>query len=205
VLASWRSFFPRALAIFSVLLATIWFVKAQESRYLIPVYVTSAIFPVIGWKYVAAEGSRLARLLSCTIVAVSIFYGAFMIGKVRSADVHAVFSPSFAEERRQREIPYLDSFKYLNSEPSVQRVLIVNSMVPSYYSDKEYVKPFGQYGERTLPGVEDAAAALKQVQSLNVTHVLDVESDTKPFQLAPGSPGFTLVFESRGQRVYRVE
>jgi hypothetical protein len=143
--------------------------------------------------------------MAATLVAVSAGYGAFMIGKASFPEVRAVFSPSYAASRRAHELPYLESFEYLNREPSVRRVLLLDGSVTPYYFDKPYLKPVGQWGERTLPGAPDAEQALAEVRALQATHVLDVVSTVAPFQVKEGAPGLRLVFEAPGQRVYLVE
>jgi hypothetical protein len=202
IIASRRSSFAKALAVLSFLLVCFWFATQQESRFLIHMYVISAVFAVIGWWYAVSLAPRYSRLLAGTVVAVSVSYGLFMIGKARSADLRAVFSSTFANERRHKEIPFLDSFEFLNHEPSVRRVLLLDRSIPPFYLDREYVKPVGQWEERTLPGAPDA---LIRVREWNVSHVLDVQSPIAPFQVAIGTPGLTPVFESNEQRIYRVD
>jgi hypothetical protein len=205
IIASRRSSFANALAVLSFLLVCLWFATQQESRFLIHMYVISAVFAMLGWRYVVSLAPRYSRLLAGTVVAVSVSYGLFMIVRARSADLRAVFSSTFANERRHKEIPFLDSFEFLNHEPAVRRVLLLDRSIPPFYLDREYVKPVGQWGERTLPGAPDAAEALIRVREWNVSHVLDVQSPIAPFQVAAGTRGLTLVFESKEQRIYRVD
>jgi hypothetical protein len=79
--------------------------------------------------------------------------------------------------------------------------------VPSFYSDKDYVKLEGDWGERTLAGGVDSSQALTRVlaHQLDVSHVLDVRSQLADFRIPPGTPGLTLVFEAKDQRIYRVD
>jgi hypothetical protein len=200
-----RDAFAKALGLLGLLLTALWFVTQQESRFLIHVYVIGAVFAVTGWRFVSAAGSRHLRVLACTVVAVSLAYGIFMIWRARREEVHAVFSAPYAEARREREIPFAESFAYINNETTVKRVLILDRSVPPFYSDKPYVKPVGQWGERTLPGAPDDQEALTLLRELNVSHVLDVESSAAPFQVENGMPGLVLVLEENKQRVYRVE
>jgi hypothetical protein len=195
----------RMTMLLSLLLTAAWFVTQQESRFLIPVYAIAAIYAVIGWRYARQSGRVWSRVMAATLVAVSAGYGAFMIGKASFPEVRAVFSPSYAASRRAHELPYLESFEYLNREPSVRRVLLLDGSVTPYYFDKPYLKPVGQWGERTLPGAPDAEQALAEVRALQATHVLDVVSTVAPFQVKEGAPGLRLVFEAPGQRVYLVE
>ncbi|HLG95891.1 MAG TPA: glycosyltransferase family 39 protein [Bryobacteraceae bacterium] len=197
--------FAKRLAVLGVLLTVMWFVTMQESRYLIHVYVIAAVFAVIGWRYVAERLRPRGRALGAVVVAISIAYGLFMITKARLADVHAAVSPAFAEVRHRKGIPFVESFEFLNRDPEVRKVLILDRSVPAYYSDKDYVKPFGQWGEQVLPDARRPEDVLKKVNELRVTHILDVESTISGFLVPPGYPGLRLVFERPGQRVYEVE
>jgi hypothetical protein len=184
---------------------TSWFLTLQESRYLIPAYPIAAVFAVLGWKYVQSEGPPFSRGLCGAVIACSLFYGSFMIGSSRWNDLRRVFSPSFAEEQRKERIPYLRSFEYLNEDPSVKRVLVVDRSVPVYYFEKAYLKPFGQWGEQVLPEARDSAQVLGELDSLKVSHILDVHSGISDFQVPGNTPGLELVFQTENQRVYRVQ
>ena len=70
-----------------------------------------------------------------------------MIGKANIGNVEAVFSSNYAAFRRQSAIPYLAGFEYLNGQPAVRRVLILDRTIPPYYLDKNYLKPVGQWGK----------------------------------------------------------
>jgi hypothetical protein len=200
-----RDGFVRALAWLAFLLTTVWFVTAQESRYLVHVYAIAAIFAVIGWRYAAAVAPRFSPWLAAAVVSCSLFYGLFMIGSSQWDGIHAVFSSSFAQQRREAEIPFLASFEYLNNDAAVRNVLILDPSVPPYYCDKSYVKPIGQWGERTLPESPDLARVLARLRELHVTHVLDVNSPYYPFQLPENPRGMELVFERKNQRIYKVD
>ncbi len=200
-----RNCFLRSLVLFAYLLTTFWFVSAQESRYLVHVYVIAAILAVIGWRYAGSVASRVSPLLASVVVASSLLYGLFMIASSRVDDIRAAFSSSFAEQRRQEHIPFLASFEYANRDPSVRGVLILNPMVQPYYSDKTYVKPFGDWGVRTLPDTSDLDSVLARLHDLPVSHVLDVNSGVFPFQLPARTRGLTLVFERTNQRIYRID
>jgi 4-amino-4-deoxy-L-arabinose transferase-like glycosyltransferase len=197
--------FPRILAVLGVLLTTSWFVTLQESRYLIPAYPIAAVFAAMGWKYLQSEGGRSTRILCGAVIACSLLYGLFMIVSSRQIDLRRVFSASFAEKYHEERIPYLRSFEYLNSEPSVKLVLILDSGVPVYYLDKSYLKPFGQWGEQVLPEVQDAMQALREVDTLKVSHIMDVRSNVSDFQVPENMAGLKLVFQTENQRVYRVQ
>lgn len=204
VIACRRNTFAKGLSFLALLLTAAWFVTEQESRFLIHVYAIGAIFAVFGWQYVARVAPRFAPALSCLVVACSILYGLAMIVPERVNDLHAVVSSSFAEKRRREEIPFLDSFDYLNRQPSVGKVLILDPFVPAYYSEKSYLKPMGVLGEQTLPEATNLELILFELPRSHVSHVLDVSWKGKPFQLPDHPQRLTLVFQRADQRVYRV-
>jgi len=195
----------RMLGIFALLIVAMWFVTQQESRFLIHGYVIGAIFAVLGWRQVSSSRNAVLRILAAAVIAISFGYGLLMIARDCSPLVHAVFSPAFAQARRASEMPYLESFQYLNHTREVRKILILDRSVPSFYCEKDYLKPVGQWGERTLPGAPDPLEALRQARSLGVSHVLDVNSSVAPFQVTEAQPGLTLVLSSVDQRVYRVD
>ncbi len=84
--------------------------------------------------------------------------------------------------------PFLEGFEYLNHQPDVSKVLILDRSVASYFLDKDYVKPIGQWGERTLPGGPSSLEVLKHAQEMNISHVLDVNSEIAPFSKLLGRP-----------------
>lgn len=200
-----RDAFARGLALFAFLQMAAWFATAQVSRYAIDVYVLGAVFAVLGWRYVARTGSGIARALSVLVMACSILYGLYMILPERIEDMHAAVSAAFEDKRRHDEIPYLDSFDYLNSDPAVTKVLIVGPYVAAFYSDKPYIKPLGRWGEETLPDAASLPAVLSQLHDLHVSHVLDVFPEYGPLKLPQNPPGLTLVFQRENQKVYRVD
>lgn len=197
--------FVKGLGLFALLQTIVWFVTMQESRYLIHVYVIAAIFGVCGWRYVVRVSKSIGRPLSGVVVATSVLYGVFMIGSARIDDVHAAVSSSFNEKRRSAEVPYLDSFCYLNKESSVTNVLILDPLVPPYYLDKDYVKPVGRRGEEAIPHATNLQQVLAKIPHLHVSHVLDVRSAEAPFRLPDHPHNLTLVFEREDQRVYRTD
>ena len=128
-----------------------------------------------------------------------------MVGISRKDDVHAAVSGSFAEEQRLRRVPFYESFRYLNLETSVQKTLILDRCVPPYYLNGRYLKPFGQWGERPLEGIDEPAEILSRLHEFGFTHVLDVHSELSDFRAPENTPDLKLVFDRPGQRVYRVE
>jgi hypothetical protein len=200
-----RDSFAMGLVLFAVLETVAWFLTAQVSRYLIPAYVIGAIFGVIGWQYAARVAPRYGRALAAFSVAISILYGVFMILSDRKDDLRAALSSSFEERRRHREIPRIESFDYINRESSVRRILVLNLGIAAYFVQKDYVKPFGRWGERTLPGAETVPEVMTQLPNLQVTHILDVKSESGAFDLPQNPPGLRKVFETENERVYRLE
>jgi hypothetical protein len=205
VIASRRDTFAKGLLLFAFLQTAAWFATAQVSRYLIPVYVIAALFAVLGWENVAAIASKSVRVLSALAVACSLIYGLIMILPDRRDDLHAALSNSFEAQRRLQEIPFLESFDYLNQDPSVSKVLIADPYVPAYYSDKSYIKPLGRWGEEVVPDAANLQKLLATLPRLHVSHVLDVKSPAGRFRLPDHPPGITLVFRRDDQRVYRVD
>jgi hypothetical protein len=202
--AARRNAFAKALALLGFLFVTSWFLAPQESRYLIPAYPIAAVIATLGWSYVESVKPPLGRILCGTVIVCSVLYGLFMIGKSRGNDLHRALSPSFAEAQRAERIPYLMSFEYLNFQPAAKRVLVLDRSVPVYYLNKDYLKPFGQWGEQVLPEAQNSAQVLAELPSLHVTHILDVRSPVGDFQVPPNARDVELVFEAENQRVYRV-
>jgi len=205
IVAKWRDLFARTLAILGFLLLVLWFVTQQESRFLIHGYTMSAIFAVFGWRHVKSVLAPWSRWLGGAVVFLSVAYGAFMIGRERMGDARTVVSVRAAKKRERETIPFLESFQFINNDSSVRRVLILDPTVPPYYSEKPYVKPEGQWGERPLPGGRDSVEALKHVRELRVSHVMDVQSEVSSFRVPPDTRGLSLVLESKGQRIYRID
>jgi hypothetical protein len=186
------------------LLLSSWFVTQQESRFLIPVYAIAAIFSILGWRYALEIAPGCSKFLCAAVVTISVAYGAYLIAVSRKGDLHAVVSPAFAAQQRHSRIPFYETFEYLNHDPTVLKVLFLDRSIPPYYSDKNYLKPFGQWGERPLPGIDEPAAILDRLHDFGITHVLDVHSEVSDFRVPRADPSLTLVFERRDQRIYRV-
>jgi hypothetical protein len=197
--------FGWALALFAGLQTLAWFFSMQESRYLIHVYVIAAVFGICGWNYVVCHTRSLGAALSRAVVATSLLYGIFVIVEARTADVRATLSGSFAEKRRQREVPYIHSFEYLNKESSVTKVLVLDPLVPTYYLDKDYVKPTGRRGETPVPQTIYPSELFGVLTSLRISHLLDVRSTSSSFAIPQKTAHLTLVFEGPDERVYRLD
>jgi hypothetical protein len=206
ILWSRRNNFAKMLIPLMFLLTTAWFFTQQESRFLIHVYVLGAVFSVLGWHEALASQRKLLKYFAGVVVFISCSYGLFMVERANIDDIKTVFSAKYAAVKQKGSIPYFASFEYLNSQPSVRRVLILDRSVTPYYLDKNYVKPVGQWGERTLPGGPNSLEALEMAREhrLIVSHVMDVNSELSSFQVNSNLPGLVLVFEAENQRVYRV-
>jgi hypothetical protein len=204
LLTLWHNRFARRLAFIALLLTALWFITMQESRYLIHVYTISALFAAAGWqKAVSLTGLR-GRLLCGAVVGISMAYGVFMIGLVQVPAARSVFSAAQAHKWRWTRAVFIEGFDYINRTPEVKRVLILDRSVPPYYSNKDYVKPLGQWGELVYPDVKSAADILPRLVQLGTTHVFDVKSTIADYQVPANYPGLELVFEVPGQRVYKV-
>lgn len=204
VLAAWREAFARRLACIGFVLLLLWFLTQQESRYLIHFFAISAIFSVLGWQFTISLSPKHGKILCAVVIAISVAYGIFMIGKARISDMRSVISRTYASERRQHEVPFVESFDFLNHDASVTRVLLLDRSIPAYYSDKNYVKPFGQWGEQVFPDISTPDQTLKKLNELQISHILDVQSTISDFQVPPNIPGLALVFERPGQKIYKV-
>ncbi|HEY6127819.1 MAG TPA: glycosyltransferase 87 family protein [Candidatus Acidoferrum sp.] len=205
IFASRGALFARRLAVVAFLLLLLWFATMQESRYLIHFYGMSAIFAVLGWRFVSSFTATRGKILCAIVLAISFSYGFFMIPKPQLPNFPAFFSAARAEQRRRAGIPFVESFDYLNQDASVTRLLIIDRSVLTYYSDKNYVKPFGQWGEQVFPDIATAAEILPKLKELHISHILDVQSTISGFRIPPDYPGLVMVFERPGQRIYKVE
>ena len=199
-----RNAFAIGLVLFAFLQSTGWFETAQVSRYLIPVYVIGTIFGVVGWRYVQQSASKYGRSLAALAVTISVVYGLVMILPERSEDVHAALSSQFEDRRRHAEIRYIASFDYINNDASVRKVLILYPHVAAYFINKNYIKPFGRWGEQTIPGANNVDQLMAQLTSLQPTHILDVKPEGGSFSLPDNNSSLTLVFSNADQRIYRV-
>ena len=204
VYATRRERFARRLALVGVLVLFLWFITTQESRYLIHFYAISGVFAVLGWQFIVAYTAQRVRLLCAAIVTISLAYGLFFILPPQAYTIRSVFSASVAKQRREKYVPWSASFDYINREPSVRKVLILDCSVLSYYSDKDYIKPFGQWGEQVYPDASTPAQILARLNKLHVSHILDVQSTISDFKVPTNDPRLELVFEAPTQRIYKV-
>jgi hypothetical protein len=203
-----RDLFVRMLVLFAFLQTAAWFLTEQDARFLIHLYVILAIFAIWGWRYVAAKAPRFGPWLSGLAVACSILYGLFMIGSSRVDDLHAAVSSSYEKQRISREVPFLESFAYLNADTAAKKVLVLEPRVPTFYLQKDYLKPVGRFGEQTVPEANDFRLLSGKLASYGITHILDVRLEDKEilhdFRVPPDQTNLQLIFEREDQRVYRV-
>ena len=204
ILICWRDLFVKVTVVFMFFSAIAWFVIEQDARFLIEVFVILAAFAVWGWRFVARKAPRFGPLLAGVSVACSILYGLIMIVPARAPDVRAALSVTYEQQRRYREIPFLESYNRLNQDPAVRKVLVLEPLVPTYYLEKDYLKPVGRFGEETLPQGTDLGAILSNLSALGITHILDVQYMGNDFRLPAQRSGLILVQEREGQRIYRV-
>jgi hypothetical protein len=204
ILAKWRDPFVGALGLFSAMEVLGWFVTEQDARFLIHIFVLLAIFAVWGWKEVVARSPRVGRVLAGAAIACSMLYGLIMILHDRVADVHAAMSPSFEKQRQLREIPYFESFTYLNNDPSVRTVLVLDPQVPTFYLHKDYLKPVGRFSEQTIPEGNNFRLLAGKLDAYRITHILDVSDDKHGFRVPRNEPTLRLVFVGGDQRVYEI-
>ena len=205
IIALRRDRFARGLLLFAFLFCVAWFLTAQVSRYLIPVYAIALLFGVAGWQSVARIETHAGRILCAVVVAISLGYGLYMIVPERADDMHAAVSHSFREQRRLRDVRWSQGFDFLNQDPSVTRVLLLDENIGPYFLTKDYVKPFGRWGEQTIPGVTSVADVVSSLGALRVSHVFDVRFEGGSFKLTGSVAGLTPVFSGKDEIVYRVE
>jgi len=127
-----------------------------------------------------------------------------MIVTGRADDIHASLSASFAEHRNQAQIAFFESFQYLNAEPSVGKVLVLDPVVPVFYLNKDYLKPVGRRGEQPLPGVTRSVEVLNDLPAMQITHVMDTQTKSGEFLVPEHAKNLVLIFEGKNQRIYRV-
>ncbi len=195
------------LLMWVALTAFAWMSTLQQSRFLLHVVGISFAFAALGSTWLKRESPRVGRACVTIVGIVSMAYGLGVIIHEGGARILAAFSPVAERELRERDVPYLDAWEYLNREPDVRRVLILEEFAPTYYLTKDYVKLLGQHGERPVPGIETTEKALEHLDDLRVTHVLDVVppawSGRAAFKIRP-THRVELVFESRNARIYEV-
>jgi hypothetical protein len=204
ILLRGRDPFVGALGFFSFMEVLGWFVTEQEARFLIHIYVLLAIFAIWGWREVAAQSPRWGRALAGAAIAISILYGLILIVPDRVPDIRAAVSADFEARRKAEEIPFVESFAYLNDEQQVKKVLVLEPRVPTFYLKKDYLKPVGRFREQTVPEGNDFERLEDKLKAYGITHVLDVRLEGHDFRVAESAQHLQLVLERGDQRVYRV-
>lgn len=199
-----RNRMAAGLAVFALLQIAAWFVSGQISRYAIAVYAIGAIFAAAGLEYVWRRGGLPAKTLAGLVVACSVLYGSEMIVSARSEDLRAALSAGYEQQRELAETPFFASLAFLNQDPSVKKVLLLDPNVAGYYLRKPYLKPVGRWGEANLLGGLELSGVLKKPAALQISHVLDVRFPGGQFALQETPGNLTLMFERENQRVYRV-
>jgi hypothetical protein len=204
ILLRWRDPFVGALALFSFIEILGWFVTEQDARFLIHIYILLAIFAIGGWRVVVERSPRAGRILSGAAVACSILYGLALIVPARIPDLRAALSPAFENQRKFEEIPYLESFSLLNANATAEKVLVLEPRVPTFYLNKNYLKPVGRFGEQSIPEGNDFHLLDSRLSAYGITHILDVRLEDNGFRVPPSQPNLQLIFERDDQRIYRV-
>jgi hypothetical protein len=196
--------FAQGIVLFAFAQVLAWFVTGQDARYLIHVFVIAGIFSVLGWKYVQSAAPRFGAPLAALAIACSVLYGGAMVVSARAEDLHAVVSGSYAEQRQRQEIPFLGGFDYMNREPSVKKILVLEPRVPVFYLDKDYLRPIGRFGEQSLSGPTDLPSLMSDLSRLHISHILDVQLEGQSFRLADHPQNLSLVYHSGDVRIYAV-
>jgi len=96
------------------------------------------------------------------------------------------------------------TFHFINKDPSIKRILILDEGIAAYFFGKLNVKLFGRRGEKTL-GASNVAQVLTQLPNLHVTHILDARDRSSSFRLPDHRAGLTLLFKRGDERVYRID
>jgi hypothetical protein len=205
IIARRRDPIAMGVLMFAALESAAWFVTAQESRYAIAIYAIGAIFGVLGWQYISQALPRNSRVLSAMAVAISILYGLFIIIPMKAGEIHASLSSSFEAKWWHVNTPTADGFDYINGEPSVGKVLILDRGTAPFFINKPYIKPFGVWGERTIPGADNVTEVMSKLPSLHMTHIFDRKQEDGNFCLSSHPEGLTLVFERADYRIFRVD
>jgi len=184
----------------------VWFAVQQESRFLAPVVILATAVAVVGAERLMARLGRPARVVFALAVAVSVAYGGAVMARGYLPAAKSVFDAASDQARWRRDVPYAEAFAFIDGLPADSRVLVLSLYPPPYYLHRPYVKIAGMYGERPVPGVDDARAALARLDQLAVTHVLDVRGGAgEAFEIGdPPPPRLEPVFASPTARVYRV-
>jgi hypothetical protein len=185
----------------------VWFVTLQQSRFLLHVVGLSFACAAIGAMWLERNWPRAGRAGVALVAVISTLYGLGALVSEHRARLGAALSSVKERELRERNVPYLEAWEYLNHTPGVGRVLVLEQTVPTYYLEKNYLKIQLSVRGDSVHGIESAGDVLAHVDRIDVTHVLDV--DPPDWSLRTGfeigsNPKLRLVFESDHARVYEV-
>lgn len=215
ILIRFRDLFARIVLLFLFLWTIAWFLTEQDARFLINVFAILSAFGIWGWRFVVGKAPRFGARLAAFAVVCSILYGLIMIIPKRASDIHATVSPHYEAQREAQEIPFIESFTWINQNPRVKRVLVLEPLLPVYYLTKDYIKPVGRFGEETFPGSANLTELLNDLPRLGVTHVLDVDAarllDVQytdraehNFRIPANQANLRIVLNLKDQRIYEV-
>ncbi len=82
----------------------------------------------------------------------------------------------------------------------MKKVLIIDANVAPYYIQKDYIKPFGRWGEQ-MQGASNLSELVSTLTELGVTHVLDTRFEGGSFKLSDRNPGLTLVRRKKSKNL----
>jgi hypothetical protein len=193
-----------AWMVWSTLFTVAWFLTQQEARFFVPVLAVAASFGAIGAAHLWDQRLSITRILTAGVIGLSLVYGLLTDLRTGRERMASVFSKQ-VEARREAAIPAREAFQFLNSAPDVEKVLVLNRFVPCYYLRKPYIKVRGPYWEQPIPDVAGPQAALLQIHTMHVTHILDVQGlFGTSFELNQIPNPNPLVFSSPDARIYKV-
>jgi len=198
-----RSEFAVKCLVWALLLTICWFLTAQISRYLLPVFALLPVFSAMGAAPMLNRQNRTGRALAWGIIALSLAHGSYTVAAQHWTRLHDVLSPNYAAATRVGN-PYSHAFDYLNAHSEVRDVLILDRFVKPYYLNKPYLMIRGEYGEQPVSGVSGIRTALPRLPELGATHVLDVRHSDADFAVQP-DPRLKLVFETADARIFQVQ
>jgi hypothetical protein len=181
-----------------------WFFTQQEARFLLHALVIAFVFGSIAVGAVLMQANRLNRILTWAVLFVSIGYGAAYVVLNHFDQFRSVFSPSFARQRYLRMAPHHAAFEYVNRTDGVDRVLVLDPYVATYYFDKPYYKPVCPYGIFLEEGIRTPQDAAREARRFGVTHIFDVKNENSTSFTVTPDLGYRLVFESDDARVYAI-
>ncbi|HXR97822.1 MAG TPA: hypothetical protein VN709_08260 [Terriglobales bacterium] len=184
-----------------------WFFTVQVGRYLMPAVAAVCALAGIGGQWVLHSRGRLTRGLAVVAIVFTMAIGYANLLWANGENVRAVaslFSASRAAALWREHVPFAGAYGFLNSEGG-GGVLIADTLAPSYYLNRRYVRLQGEYGERPY-GALTEDDVLPRLGSLGVTDVLDVSWPDHPgFHWRAAPPGLHVVYQSAHARVYRVD